>query len=522
MKRILFRVAVLGAIATLGLIAIAQTQRSSSSADKGNEAGTAFVSDNTAGPAYLPAETGGNPLRGGNAAPANPSTNSSAPPSAPDLFPASDAGVRPLPGDATASDPPADEHPLRKMPATDPFAQLQGNAAASPVRPAAAQEPAVVTPDSQRGRSDPALDAGPMIVPPGNADRRAPTAAAANSSLGPPPGGDRYLTPGDNRYTPPPAATGEIQEPRRFQADPARAMPANAMAGSTMPGHATSGAATDQAQDSGPATGGTITYPYYTNHGPRDSFDRGGNSIDNAASPEGTGQPGGKHLEGPQSPQLTIEKVVPREVQVGKPATFRITVRNTGQAVADNVEVRDQIPRGTRLLDASPRAARGPNGEVTWTLGTIKPGEQSSVQLQLMPTAEGEIGSVATVHFDAGVSARTVATRPKLVVETTGADRVLAGNAVTLTIVVSNPGTGVASGVVLEEHIPAGLQHPAGSELEYNVGDLRPGESRRLELQMTAHRPARSPTCSPPARKATCGPRTASTSRCYRRSWTLR
>ena len=33
------------------------------------------------------------------------------------------------------------------------------------------------------------------------------------------------------------------------------------------------------------------------------------------------------------------------------------------------------------------------------------------------------------------------------------------------------------------------MQHPAGSDLEYGVGDLRPGESRQLDLQLTAKRP---------------------------------
>ena len=32
-----------------------------------------------------------------------------------------------------------------------------------------------------------------------------------------------------------------------------------------------------------------------------------------------------------------------------------------------------------------------------------------------------------------------------------------------LSVTVSNPGTGVATGVVVEERIPAGMQHPAGS-----------------------------------------------------------
>ena len=58
-----------------------------------------------------------------------------------------------------------------------------------------------------------------------------------------------------------------------------------------------------------------------------------------------------------------------------------------------------------------------------------------------------------------------------------------------LTITVSNPGTGMATGVVLEERIPPGLQHPAGTELEYEVGNLKPGESRKLELPLLASRP---------------------------------
>jgi uncharacterized repeat protein (TIGR01451 family) len=55
--------------------------------------------------------------------------------------------------------------------------------------------------------------------------------------------------------------------------------------------------------------------------------------------------------------------------------------------------------------------------------------------------------------------------------------------------VISNPGSGVATGVVLSERIPPGLQHPAGTELEYEVGDLKPGESRKLDLPLVASRP---------------------------------
>jgi len=207
-----------------------------------------------------------------------------------------------------------------------------------------------------------------------------------------------------------------------------------------------------------------------------------------APSSEGTGQPGSKQLEGPQSPQLTIQKSAPEEIQVGKPATFTVKVRNSGTIAADGVEVRDQIPKGTRLIETTPRAARGVRGELVWKLGTIQPDDDVEIEIHLLPNATGEIGSVATVSFSANASARSIATKPELVVETSAPKQVLIGEEVTLSIEVSNPGSGTATAVVLEEHVPAGLQHPAGSDLEYEIGDLPPGESCKLELTLTASR----------------------------------
>jgi uncharacterized repeat protein (TIGR01451 family) len=219
------------------------------------------------------------------------------------------------------------------------------------------------------------------------------------------------------------------------------------------------------------------------------SADSSGPTMDPASEMEGVGQPGGKQLEGAQSPQLTIQKIVPKEVQINKPAVFRVVVRNAGQVPACEVEVRDQVPRGAHLISTTPRAARNQNGDLVWRLGTLRAGEETSVEMQVTPTTEGEIGSVATVHFGADASARCVVTRPQLVLNVTTPKQVMIGDKVMLSIVVSNPGTGVATGVVLEEHIPEGMQHSAGSELEYEVGNLKPGESRKIDLPLATGRP---------------------------------
>lgn len=208
-----------------------------------------------------------------------------------------------------------------------------------------------------------------------------------------------------------------------------------------------------------------------------------------APGDEGTGRPGAKQYEGLQTPQLQLQKFAPAEVQVGKPAVYRIAVRNVGPVPAAGVEIRDTVPKGMRLLSTTPRANRGVNGEVVWALGAMKPGDEVNVELQLMPVAEGELGSTATVHFTVEATARSIATKPQLTIDAAVADRVLIGDQVVMQVTVSNTGSGAASGVVIEAHLPAGLQHPAGADLEHEIGALRPGETRQLDLALTAVRP---------------------------------
>lgn len=201
---------------------------------------------------------------------------------------------------------------------------------------------------------------------------------------------------------------------------------------------------------------------------------------------EGTGRPGGKHIDGPQAPQLTIQKTAPPEVQVGRPATFQIRLKNTGPVPAHRVELRDAVPKGTQLIGTSPRANPGVGGELVWQLGSLKPGDEVAVEVQLMPVEEGPIGSVASVTFSADASVSTIATKPQLAVKLVAPAKVLIGEQVTLGITIANTGSGIARKVVLEERVPPGLQFPEGPELINEVGDLKPGESKQLELKLTA------------------------------------
>jgi uncharacterized repeat protein (TIGR01451 family) len=206
-------------------------------------------------------------------------------------------------------------------------------------------------------------------------------------------------------------------------------------------------------------------------------------TVVSADATKGQGRPGPPQLEGLQSPHIALEKRGPREIQVGKPARYEILVRNVGSAVAHDVTVSDAVPYGATLVTTTPPASPGatPDGLV-WRLGTMPPGGQGRLVVELMPQIEGEIGSVASVAFRADATARSRATKPALALDCTQPEAVRIGRDALVTITVSNPGSGTATGVVVEGSLPETVSHRSGRELEFDVGQLRPGESRSIEL----------------------------------------
>ncbi len=197
------------------------------------------------------------------------------------------------------------------------------------------------------------------------------------------------------------------------------------------------------------------------------------------------GQPGDRRWEGAQAPSVLIHKRAPEEVKVGKPATFVIDVRNVGTTDAYNVQVHDQVPDGMRLVDATPQPT-GTADALTWSLGGLEPGGERSITMQLIPETEGELGSVARVTFEAAASVRTISTRPELRITQRAPERVLIGQQLELEINIENIGTGTATGVVLQEDVPEGLEHPKGRQLDNLLGDLGPGETRTQILRLRA------------------------------------
>ena len=207
----------------------------------------------------------------------------------------------------------------------------------------------------------------------------------------------------------------------------------------------------------------------------------------------GQGRPGLPQIEGLQTPQLTLEKSGPRDLQVGKPARFEVIIRNVGAATAHDTVLRDAVPYGTSLITtmppASPVDTNTPSGELLWAIGELKAGQEARVAMEVMPQLEGDIGSVASVTFRADATVRSRVTKPALEITAEPPQPTLIGEMMAVDISLSNPGTGTATGVIVEGILPDSVSHPAGREVEFDVGQLEPGSSRSISLKLATITP---------------------------------
>ncbi len=190
---------------------------------------------------------------------------------------------------------------------------------------------------------------------------------------------------------------------------------------------------------------------------------------------------------GPQQPQVSIEKTAPPQAVLGQPMVYTIVVKNVGRSPANNVLVEDRVPLGTNLTGTDPRAEYvEADGRLMWRLGRLDSGSEQTIRVRVIPTDAGQIGSVATVSFEAEVASRTMIKAPQLRFELNGPDEVRVGEQAQFRFIISNDGTAEASGVVLRSLIPQGFEHPGGDDLEYDIGLLPNGQNREVELSLLA------------------------------------
>jgi len=180
-----------------------------------------------------------------------------------------------------------------------------------------------------------------------------------------------------------------------------------------------------------------------------------------------------------QRPALTVECSYPQGtvVPAGQPFAKLVRVRNTGDAVAENVMLEDQPSAGLSIVEGGPFPV---------SLGNLAPGQEVTHSLRLVGESEGQFSNAVTVRDGRGGAQASnscpveiVAGRLEItkICEPT---RVSNGSELRFVVKVTNTGRGPLDNVVVTDTFPAGivpLSQPTAS-----LGTLAAGESLDVEF----------------------------------------
>ncbi len=213
-----------------------------------------------------------------------------------------------------------------------------------------------------------------------------------------------------------------------------------------------------------------------------------------AAPRQDTPAPTVQRPGGAQTPTIAVDKIGPTSVSTGEPLVYEIVVRNIGQVPALRLIVEDELPAGTRILSADPQPFVQGN-HLAWQLEGMTPGEEKHFHVQVQPGAAGEWLGTATVIVSASRTLQTnvrgalppATPAGQVFLDLRGPDGdAVQGHPLVFELRVSNTGSVPLTGVILHAHLPAGLEHRYGSDIELNLDPLGPGEARTEKLEVIA------------------------------------
>jgi uncharacterized repeat protein (TIGR01451 family) len=192
-----------------------------------------------------------------------------------------------------------------------------------------------------------------------------------------------------------------------------------------------------------------------------------------------------------REPKLTLKAIGPEKVLVGDVAAVNLTVTNVGDGPADHVMARAVLSDG---LDT-------PKGnKVEFDMGSLAAGETRSVQVVCGTKQGGPQRLDAEAAGEGGLNARDAVSVnvlvPRLDVQITGPSLRYLDRKALYTLRVSNTGDAPASNVTLADVVPEGFKVLAASDggrheastrtVNWYVGDLGPGQSREIKLEVQA------------------------------------
>jgi uncharacterized repeat protein (TIGR01451 family) len=188
----------------------------------------------------------------------------------------------------------------------------------------------------------------------------------------------------------------------------------------------------------------------------------------------------------PATSAVMLQVVMPSEIQKGEAFDMQCHVTNLAQTELQGVSLTTDHLDNLRVQSASPSAVTTENGYL-WNLGTLPVGATESITVRGRAAETGMTSNCVAVSYNNTLCLGARVVEPGLELTKIATASALKCDPVILTYTVSNPGSGLARDVVIEDQLPSGLTTMSGAQrVRIPVGDLAAGESKRYEVSAQA------------------------------------
>ncbi|QEG36663.1 CARDB domain-containing protein [Bythopirellula goksoeyrii] len=181
----------------------------------------------------------------------------------------------------------------------------------------------------------------------------------------------------------------------------------------------------------------------------------------------------------------------PRQILVGREATYRVILENASDTAAKDLSAEVGIPEWAEVVEVTSTSGvvqqqSSTQGSETlkWQLQDLAGRSKQSLLVKLIPRS-GKPLNISVQWTVAPIATQTIVEvqEPKLEMTLGGPEEVYYNKAQRYQLSLRNPGTGDAENVVVRLVPPGGDEQSASS---HSIGNLPAGSSKEIELELTA------------------------------------
>lgn len=202
--------------------------------------------------------------------------------------------------------------------------------------------------------------------------------------------------------------------------------------------------------------------------------------------------PGPHHVSliypSPEYGVVKMDKIIPNEVSLNQTFTYSIVITNLTNTTLAKVILAEAIDDNYDFVNASP-APQVMSNQLLWNFESLGPKAAERIEITGAPRTMDALKHNTSLTYAVTASSNIHVVQPSLELVRKVPAEALLCEAFAIEYVVQNAGTGTAQEVKIVEALPAGLSTMDGSsEVNFNVGALRSGQSRSFSVELRASR----------------------------------